>query len=62
MLEPNCFCSDYCYYYVSVLPLPTLTTCLDEIKGLMKDNFLKLKSSKTEAIPVGTHTRSSYPP
>ena len=36
------------------LPPPTLTTCLEEIQAWMKQNFMKLNSSKTEAIIVGT--------
>ena len=35
-------------------PLPTLTTCLEEIKAWMKHNFLQLNSSRTEVILVGT--------
>ena len=35
-------------------PLSTITTCLEEIKALMKHNFLQLNSSKTEVIFVGT--------
>jgi len=36
------------------LSTSTLTTCLEEIEAWMKLNFLKLNSSKTEAILVGT--------
>ncbi|XP_010766977.1 succinyl-CoA:3-ketoacid coenzyme A transferase 1, mitochondrial [Notothenia coriiceps] len=38
----------------ATLPSPTLTACLEEIQAWMKQNFLKLNSSKTEAIIVGT--------
>ena len=40
----------------SSCPLPTSkrTTCLEEIKAWMRLNFLKLNSSKTEAILIGT--------
>ncbi|XP_016150225.1 uncharacterized protein [Sinocyclocheilus grahami] len=38
----------------AVLPSSTLTTCLEQIKAWMKQNFLQLNSSKTEAILIGT--------
>ena len=34
--------------------LPTLAACLEETKAWMDDNFLQLKSSKTEGLLVGT--------
>ena len=36
------------------LPLSSLTSCLEEIEAWMKQNFLQLNSSKTEAIQFGT--------
>ena len=38
----------------AALPSPTLTACLEEIQAWMKQHFLKLNSSKTKAIIVGT--------
>ncbi|XP_032378159.1 uncharacterized protein LOC116693354 [Etheostoma spectabile] len=38
----------------AALPSSTLTTCLEEVKAWLQQNFLQLNSSKTEAILIGT--------
>lgn len=51
-------CADDKQIYISTLPDPNLaitalTSCLEEIKVWMHDNYLKLNKSKTELLLVG---------
>src|SRR4029434_9007803 len=54
----HCYADDT-QLYIKTAPSPSaamscLTTCLEEIKAWMRNNFLQLNSSKTEALLVGT--------
>lgn len=56
----HCYADDT-QIYISMHPNPNLavtalSTCLDEIKAWMHDNFLKLNQAKTELLFVGTPT------
>lgn len=57
-LSFHCYADDT-QLYIKTAPSPStalsrLTTCIEEIKAWMSNNFLQLNSSKTEALLVGT--------